>query len=110
MQKEKKNQKVIKENFPELQDLSCQSQRTQYNERKPNQIMVNHHDIFEMIQGLGENLPISRKRVWGREETKKSHEESGIRMTSDCSTITVKGRRQWSNKILKENNLQPRIL
>ena len=45
-------------------------------------------------------------------EKKKTHKQILIRVTADLSTETLQARREWQDilKVMKEKNLQPRLL
>ena len=47
-----------------------------------------------------------------REKQQIIHKEIPIRITADLSTETLQARREWQDifKVIKENNLQPRLL
>ena len=47
-----------------------------------------------------------------REKQKITHKGIPIRITADFSTETLQARREWQDilKVMKENNLQPRLL
>ena len=47
-----------------------------------------------------------------REKQQITHKRIPIRITADLSTETLQARREWQNicKVMKENNLQPRLL
>ena len=47
-----------------------------------------------------------------REKQQIAHKEIHIRMIADLSTETLQARREWQDilKVIKENNLQPRLL
>ena len=47
-----------------------------------------------------------------REKQETTHKEIPIRITADLSTETLQARREWQDilKVMKENNLQPRLL
>ena len=47
-----------------------------------------------------------------REKQQLTHKGIPIRITTDLSTETLQARREWQDilKVMKENNLQPRLL
>ena len=47
-----------------------------------------------------------------REKQQITHKGISIRITADHSTETIQARREWQDilKVMKENNLQPRLL
>ena len=55
-----------------------------------------------------------KERIWkaGREKQQVTYKENPICLTADLSAETLQARSEWQDifKILKENNLQPRLL
>ena len=47
-----------------------------------------------------------------RKKQQITHKGISVRMTADLSTETLQARREWQDilKVMKENNLQPRLL
>ena len=103
---EKILEEIIVENFPKLgKEIITQVQETQ---RVLNRITPPRHILIELtkIKHKEEILKAAR------EKQQITHKGIPIRITADLSIETLQARREWQDilKVMKENNLQPRLL
>ena len=107
---EKILEEKIVENFPKMgKEIVTQVQETQ---RVPNRI--------NSRQRIPRNILIKSTKIKHKEQTLKAarekqkitHKGIPIRITADLSTETLQARREWQDilRVMKENNLQPRLL
>ena len=100
---------IIAENFPKMgKEIVTQVQETQ---RVPNRINPRkntpRHILIKLTKIKHKEQII--KTAWEKQIT---HKEIPIRKTADLSIETLQARREWQDilKVLKEKNLQPRLL
>ena len=101
-------EEIIVENFPEMgKEIITQVQETQ---RVPNRINPRQntprHILIKLIKHKEQILKAAR------EKQQIIHKEILIRITADLSIETLQARREWQDilKVMKENNLQLRLL
>ena len=85
-------------------EIASQVQETQ---KVPNRInKVNHPKTYINQTNKDRILKAAR------EKQQKTHKEISIRITADHSIETLQARRKWQDilKVIKEKNLQPRLL
>ena len=93
------------ENFPKMgKEIITQVQETQ---RIPNRINPRH--ILIKLTKIKHKEQILKA---AREKQQITHKGIPIRITADLSIETLQARREWQDilKVMKENNLQPRLL
>ena len=106
---EKILEEIIVENFPKMgKEIVTQVQETQ---RVPNRINPR--------QNTPRNILIKLTKIKQKEQIFKAarekqvtHKGIPIRITADLSIETLQARREWQGilKVMKENNLHPRLL
>ena len=107
---EKILEEIIVENFPKMgKETVTQVQETQ---RVPNSINPRQNTPRHILIKL---IKIKHKEQIlkaAREKLQISHKEFPIRIIADLSIETLQARREWQDivKMMKENNLQPRLL
>lgn len=107
---EKILEEIIVENFPKTgKKIITQIQETQ---RVPNRINPRWNTPRHI---LIKSTKIKHKEQIlkaAREKQPKTHKGIPIRITADLSIETLQARREWQDilKVIKENNLQPRLL
>src|SRR5574337_870681 len=107
---EKILQEITVENFPKMgKEIITQVQETQRvpNRRNPRQNTPRHILIkLTMIKHKEQLLKSAR------EKQQITHKGIPIRITADLSVETLQARREWQDilKVMKEKNLQPRLL
>ena len=107
---EKILEEIIVENFPKMgKEIITQVQETQRvpNRRNPRQNTPRH--ILIKLTKIKHKEQILKA---AREKQQITHKEIPIRITADLSIETLQARREWQDifKVMKENNLQPRLL
>ena len=98
------------ENFPKMgKEIITQVQETQRvsNRTKPRQNTTRH--ILIKLTKIKHKEQILKA---AREKQQITHKGIPIRITADLSIETLQARREWQDilKMMKENNLQPRLL
>ena len=98
------------ENFPKMgEEIVTQVQETHRvpNRINPRQNSPRHTLIKLMKIKHKEQIPTAAK-----EKQQITHKGFPIRITADLSIETLQARREWQDilKVMKENNLQPRLL
>ena len=106
---EKIFEEIIVENFPKMgMEIITQVQETQ---RAPNRINPRQNTPRDILIKL---TKIKHKQVLKatREKQQITHKRIPIRIRADFSIETLQDRREWQNivKVMKEKNLQPRLL
>ena len=96
------------ENFPNLKketDIQTQEAQSVPNKMNPNR-PAPRHMIIKMAKVKERILKAAR------EKQRVNYKGNPIRLSADFSTETLQARREWQNifKVLKEKNLQSRIL
>ena len=103
------------ENFPKMgKEIITQVQETQ---RVPNRINPGQntprHILIKLTKIKHEEQILKAPREKKKNKTKQiTHKGIPIRITADFSIETLQARREWQDilKVMKENNLQPRLL
>ena len=106
---EKILEEIIVENFPKMgTEIITQVQETQ---RVPNRINPRRNTPRHILIKL---TKIKHKEQILKEAREKqiTHKGISIRITADLSIETLQAKREWQDilKVMKENNLQPRLL
>ena len=107
---EKILEEIIVENFPKMgKEIITQVQQTQ---RVPNRINPVWNTPRHMLIKLTKSKHKEQILKAAREKQQITHKEIPIRITADLSIETLQARREWQDilKVMKENNLQPRLL
>ena len=106
---EKILEEIIVENFPKMgKEIITQVQETQ---RVPNRINprrnIPRHILIKLIK-----IKHKEQLKEAREKRQITHKGIPIRITADLPIETLQARREWQDilKVMKENNLQPRLL
>ena len=102
---EKILEEIMVENFPKMgKEIITQVQETQ---RVPNRNTPRH--ILIKLTKIKHKEQILKA---AREKQQITHKGIPIRITPDLSIETLQTRREWQDilKVMKENNLQPRLL
>ena len=106
---EKILQEIIVENFPKMgKEITTQVQETQ---RVPNRINPRRNTPRHILMKLTK-VKHKEQILKAREKQQITHKGIPIRITDDLSVETLQARREWQDilKMMKENNLQPRLL
>ena len=108
---EKIFKEIIAENFPQVgKEIVTQVQETQ---RVPNRINPRQnnprHILIKLITKIKHKEQILKA---AREKKQIAHKAIPIRITADLSIETLQARRKWQHifKVMKENNIQSRLL
>ena len=104
---EKILEEIIVENFPKMgKEIITQVQVTQ---RVPNPRQNTPRHILIKLTKIKHKEQILKA---SREKQQITHKGMPIRITADLSIETLQARREWQDilKVMKENNLQPRLL
>ena len=107
---EKILEEIIVENFPKMgKEIITQVQETQ---RVPNRINPRQNTPRHILVKLTKIKHKEQILKAAREKQQITHKGIPIRITTDLSIETLQARREWQDKlkVLKENNLQPRLL
>ena len=107
---EKILEEIIVENFPKLgKEIITQVQETQ---RIPNRINPRRNTPRHILIKLTKIKHKEQILKAAREKQQITHKGIPIRITADLSIETLQARREWQDilKMMKENNLQPRLL
>ena len=107
---EKILEEVIVENFPKIgKKIATQVQET---ERVPNRINPRRNTSRHMLIKLTKIKHKQKLLKAAREKQQITHKGIPIRITADLSIETLQARREWQDilKVMKEKNLQPRLL
>ena len=98
------------ENFPKMgKEIITQVQETQ---RVPNRINSRWNTPRHILIKLTKIKHKEQILKAARETQQITHKGIPIRITADLSIETLQARREWEDilKVMKENNLQPRLL
>ena len=101
---------IIVENLPKMgQEIATQVQETQ---RVPNRINPRQNTPSHILIKLTKIKHKEQILKPAREKQQITHKEIPIRITADLSIETLQARREWQDilKVMKEKNLQPRLL
>src|SRR5574337_684939 len=101
---------IIVENFPKMgKEIITQVQETQ---RVPNRINPRQNTIRNILIKLTKIKDKAQILKAAREKQQITHKEMPIRITTVLSIETLQARREWQDilKVMKEKNLQPRLL
>ena len=101
---------IIAENFPKTgKEIAIQVQETQ---RVPNRINPRWNPPRHILIKLTKIKHKEQILKAAREKQQITHKGIPIRITADLSIETLQSRREWQNilKVVKEKNLQPRLL
>ena len=107
---EKILEEIIVENFPKTgKEIITQVQETQ---RVPNRINPRRNTPRHILIKLTKIKHKEQILKAAREKQQITHKGIPIRITADLSIETLQARREWQDilKMMKENNLQPRLL
>ena len=101
---------MIVENFPKMgKDIITQVQETQ---RVPNRTNPRRNTPRHILIKLTKIKHKEQILKTAREKQQITHKRTPIRITADLSIETLQARKEWQDilKVMKENNLQPRLL
>ena len=107
---EKILEEIIVENFPKMgKEIVTQVQETQ---RVPNRINPRQNIPRHILIKLTKIKHKEKILKAAREKQEITHKGIPIRVTAHFSIETLQARREWQNilKVMKEKNLQPRLL
>ena len=107
---EKIFKEIIVENFPKIgKEIVTQVQETQ---RVPNRINVRQNTLRHILIKLTKVKHKEQILKAAREKQQVTHKGIPIRKTADLSIVTLQARGEWQDilKVMKEKNLQPRLL
>ena len=107
---EKRIEEIIVENFPKMRkEIATQFQETK---RVPNRINPRQNTPRHILITLTNIKHKEQILKAAREKQQITHKGIPIRITADLSIETLQARRVWQDivKVMKENNLQPRLL
>ena len=105
-----KLEEIIVENFPKMgKEIVTQVQETQ---RVPNRINPRQNTPRNILIKLTKIKHKEQILKAEREKQQITHKVIPIRITADLSIETLQTRREWQGilKVMKEKNLQPRLL
>ena len=110
--KKKDHEKILEivENFPKMgKEIITQVQETQ---RLPNRISPRWNTPRHILIKLTKIKHKEQILKTAREKQQVTHKGIPLRITADLSIETLKAWREWQDilKVMKENNLQPRLL
>ena len=107
---EKILEEIIVENFPKMgREITTSVQETQ---RAPNRVNARRNTPRHILTKLTKIKHKEQILKAAREKQKITHKGILISITADLSVETLQARREWQDilKVMKENNLQPRLL
>ena len=107
---EKILEEIIVENIPKMgKEIITQVQE---NQRVPNRINPRGNTPRHILIKLTKIKHKEQILKAAREKQKITHKGISLRITADLSIETLQARREWQDilKVMKENNLQPRLL
>ena len=107
---EKILEEIIVENFPKMgKEIITQVQETQRITNRINPRWNTSRHIFIKLTKIKHKEQILKA---AREKQQITHKGISIRVTTDLSIETLQARRDWQDilKVMKEKNLQPRLL
>ena len=100
---------IIVENFPKMgKEIVAQVQEIQ---RVPNRINPRQNTPRHILIKVME-IKHKEQILKAAREKQQTHKGIPIRITADLSIETLQARREWQDilQVMKENNLQPRLL
>ena len=107
-------EEIIDENFPKMaKAIATQAQETQRvpnrTKRRPN---TPRHILIKLMKIKHEEQILKAGRETHTHTHTHTHKGIPIRITADLSIENLQARREWQDivKVMKENNLQPRLL
>ena len=103
-------EEIIVENLPKMRkEIATQVQETQ---RVPNRINPRQNTPRHILIKLMKIKHKEQMLKAAREKQQITHKGIPIRVTADLSIVTLQARREWQDilKVMKEKNLQPRLL
>ena len=106
---EKILEEIIVENFPKMgKEIITQVQA----QRVPNRINPRRNTPRHILIKLTKSKHKEQILKAARVKQEITHKGIPTRITADLSTETLQARREWQDilKVMKENNLQPRLL
>ena len=101
---------IIVENFPKMgEEIITQVQETQRILKRINTRQNTPRHILIKLTKIKHKEQILKA---AREKQQITHKGNPIRITADLSIETLQARREWQDipKVMKENNLEPRLL
>ena len=107
---EKVLEEIIIENFPKMgKEMATQVQETQRVPNRINQRLNTPRHVLIKLMKIKHKEQILKA---ARKKQQITHKGISIRITADLSTETLQARREWQDilKVMKEKNLQPRLL
>ena len=107
---EKILKEIIAEHFPRMgKEITTQVQETQ---RVPSRINPRQNTPRHILVKLTKIKHKEQILKAAREKQQITHKGIPIRITADLSIETLQARREWQDilEVMKENNLQPRLL
>ena len=107
---EKITKEIIVENFPKMgKEIITQDQEIQ---RVPNKVNPRQNTPRHILIKLTKIKHKEQILKAAREKQQITHKGIPIRITADLSIETLQARREWQDilRVMKENNLQPRLL
>ena len=107
---EKILEEIIVENFPKIgKEIITQGQE---NQRVPNRINPRRNTTRHILIKLTKIKHKEQILKTAMEKQQITHKGIPIRIATDLSRETLQARREWQDilKVMKENNLQPRLL
>ena len=107
---EKILEEIIAENFPKMgKEIATQVQETQ---RVPNRINPKQNTPRHILIQLMKIKQKEKILKVAREKQQITHKGIPTRVTADLSIESLQARREWQDilKLVKEKNLQPRLL
>ena len=107
---EKILEEIIVENFSKMgKEIITQVQETQ---RVPNRINLRQNTPIHILIKLTKMKHKEQILKAARGKQQITHKGIAIQITADVSIETLQARREWQDilKVMKENNLQPRLL
>jgi len=108
--REKILEEIIVENFPKMEkEIAPKSKKTH---RVPNRINPGQNTPRHILIKLTKIKHKEQILKAAREKQQITHKGIPIRITADLSIENLQARREWQDtlKVMKENNLQPRLL
>ena len=103
-------EEIIVENFPTMgKEIATEVQETQ---RVPNRINPRRNTPIHILIKLTKIKHKEQILKAAREKQQIRHKGIPIKITADLSLETLQARREWQDtvKMMKEKNLQPRLL
>ena len=101
--------KIIVENFPKMGKIATQVQEIQKVQNRINPRQNSQRHILNKLTKIKHKEQIL-KAAWEKQQI--THKGIPVRITAKFSIETLQARREWQDilKVMKEKNLQPRLL